>query len=118
MISVAAVITNAGLTVFTMDVLDGWSEAARYWVFILFQWVCFSLQAFIMAIIPDVPEEIEIQLQRTEFVVRKVIDQVADDNNEDVVGGDDPVDFQQYPLEVGGKYTEGQQVNPLTTNMF
>ncbi len=44
MISVAAVITNAGLAVFTMDVLDSYSEAFRFWTFILFQWVCFALQ--------------------------------------------------------------------------
>ena len=31
-----------------------------------------------MEAIPDVPEEIEIQLERTEFIVRKVIDQVGD----------------------------------------
>jgi hypothetical protein len=44
MISVAAVITNAGLAVFTMDDLDGYSETFRFWTFILFQWVCFALQ--------------------------------------------------------------------------
>ncbi len=118
-ISVAAVVTNAGLTAFTMDVLDDYSEALRFWIFILFQWVCFSLQFFIMAIIPDVPEEIEIQQERTAFIVRKVIDQVADDNNEDVPGANDPVQFQKYPVELGGKYVSesGKHSSSLTSNM-
>jgi hypothetical protein len=38
----------------------------------------------IMEAIPDVPEEIDIQLMRTEFISRKLIDKVGDDVNEDV----------------------------------
>ncbi len=44
MIAIAAVLTNAGLTCFTMNVFDSVSETLRYWIFILFQWICFSLQ--------------------------------------------------------------------------
>lgn len=44
LLAIAAVLTNAGLTCFTMDVLDSLTETQKYWVFILFQWVCFSLQ--------------------------------------------------------------------------
>lgn len=47
-ITIIAVITNAALTVFTMDALDGYSEVFRYWIFILFQWVCFALQVIIL----------------------------------------------------------------------
>jgi hypothetical protein len=68
-----------------------------------------------MEAIPDVPEEIEIQLERTEFIVRKVIDQVGDDNNEDAPGSDEPVSFKKYPSD-GGKYAVNN--NPLVANMF
>jgi hypothetical protein len=110
------VLTNAGLIAFTMDVLDPFSESTRYWVFVGFQWICFSMQVqysmhhrcrpsvpfteltcrcvplsrrvsaqmLIMEAIPDVPEEIDIQLMRTEFISRKLIDKVGDDVNEDV----------------------------------
>lgn len=44
LLSIAAVLTNAGLIAFTMDVLDPYSESVRFWVFIGFQWICFSLQ--------------------------------------------------------------------------
>jgi len=105
MIAVIAVITNAALTVFTMTVIDSWSLAWRFWVFILFQWICFVLQAFIMAIIPDIPEEIDIQLQRTEFITRKLIDKVADEDDEDLFKDGGTLAFQEYPLK-GGKFTQ------------
>jgi hypothetical protein len=43
-ISVISVVTNAGMTVFTMNTLNGLHDRTRYWIFIVFQWVCFSLQ--------------------------------------------------------------------------
>jgi hypothetical protein len=43
-ISVAAVLTNAGLTCFTMDTLDEYPESTKYSVFIVFQLSCFSVQ--------------------------------------------------------------------------
>lgn len=50
MLAVIAVLTNAGLTCFTMNVLDSFDESLRFWVFILFQWVCFALQVQICII--------------------------------------------------------------------
>jgi prepilin signal peptidase PulO-like enzyme (type II secretory pathway) len=44
LLSVISVVTNAGLTVFTMNTLNDLTDASRYWIFILFQWVCFFLQ--------------------------------------------------------------------------
>lgn len=44
LLSVISVITNAGLTVFTMNTLDGYTDHVRYWIFVLFQWICFTLQ--------------------------------------------------------------------------
>jgi len=41
---VVAVVTNAGLTAYTMTTLDGFSMEFKFWVFILFQWTCFMLQ--------------------------------------------------------------------------
>lgn len=69
-----------------------------------------------MAVIPDVPEEIDIQLQRKEFIVRKLIDKVEDDNNEDVPGADNPLEFQPYPMD-GGRYSHSH-LNPMMTNMY
>lgn len=39
-----------------------------------------------MAIIPDIPEEVDIQLQRTEYISRKLIDRVEDEIDLDILG--------------------------------
>jgi hypothetical protein len=44
MISIIAVVTNAALSVFTMDAFNDYSDSFRFWIFVLFQWICFSLQ--------------------------------------------------------------------------
>lgn len=44
MLAAAAVITNAGLAVFTMSTFDKYDFQIRMWIFIIFQWVCFVLQ--------------------------------------------------------------------------
>lgn len=63
---------------------------------------------FIMEAIPDIPEEIDIQLQRTEFIVRKLIDQVADDNEPNVSGTEKIVNFEKYPVGDGGFYQDNE----------
>lgn len=40
----AAVLTNAGLITFTMDVFDNHSTGYKLWFFILFQWTCYAFQ--------------------------------------------------------------------------
>lgn len=82
-ISVAAVITNGGLICFTMDVLWDYSLQGRVWIFLGFQWVLISIQFFTQAIIPDVPEEVELQIQRADFMNDKVLDHVEDEDFDD-----------------------------------
>jgi anoctamin-10/anoctamin-7 len=43
-IATVSVVTNAGLIVFTMSTLNRYSDAFRFWTFILFQWVCLAIQ--------------------------------------------------------------------------
>jgi hypothetical protein len=54
-------------------------------------------QFFIMELIPDTPEAVEIQLARQEFICRKLIDRVADDDDKDVEGADAPLQILEYP---------------------
>ena len=66
---------------------SGFALSYRYTVYLcslLLKLLSLINQAFIMAIIPDIPEEIDIQLQRTEFITRKLIDKVADEDDEDL----------------------------------
>jgi len=95
-IAMAAVITNAGITCFTMtiitlkpgdypsfnvDTLARYQIQVKLWIFIAFQWICFLLQAFIMELIPDIPEAAIYHLKRNEFIVSKVIDKIKDDDD-------------------------------------
>jgi hypothetical protein len=72
LIASAACVTNAALSVFTMDVLDNKSIWFRMWFFILFQWVCFTLQSITMALVPDEPPEAAIQRSRRCVVIHLI----------------------------------------------
>jgi len=85
-ISIAAVITNAGLICFTMDVLDAYSNYGRLWIFVGFQWCLIGIQFIAQALVPDVPEEVEIQLERMDYIILKVIERAEDEDQEAVVG--------------------------------
>jgi hypothetical protein len=57
-----------------------------------------------MEAIPDVPERINIQLARTAYISRKLIDRVADDDLSDEAGRHAaPLEIQEYP-DFGGVY--------------
>jgi hypothetical protein len=79
---VAAVVTNAALVCFTMDVLRHQTGYARLWIFIGFQWVLIAVQFVAQAVVPDVPEEVEVQGQRMDFINEKVIEKVFDEDAE------------------------------------
>ena len=49
-----------------------YSLATRLWLFILFQWVAFMFMAAMGAMVPDVPEDVTMQLQRTAYLSSKV----------------------------------------------
>jgi len=96
-ISVCACVTNAALSVFTMDVLNDYSDITRMWFFVVFQWACFAIQMCAMAIVPDEPAEVAIQNARREFLVNKVVMQIAD---EQLGGGE----AETSPREELGQY--------------
>lgn len=83
-ISVLAVVTNAGLVCFTMQNSNNvplfpltWSTQDRLWVFIGYQWVLISMQFLLSIMIPDEPEEVTIQRKRQKFFSERLIDHVA-----------------------------------------
>ncbi len=102
-ISVVAVVTNAGLICFTMDVLWDYSLQGRVWIFIGFQWVLIFVQFMMQAIIPDVPVEVQIQEQRIEFIQQKVIEKVEDEDYGVVYEITDDDDEEGADAVFGGK---------------
>ena len=97
LLNIAAVIVNAALSVFSMYTFNGLETQARYWIFIGFQWSCFSLQALLMAAIPDVPESVEIQIERAAFLVDKFVDLVPDDLRQENLNFPNLHDLRDYP---------------------
>jgi anoctamin-10/anoctamin-7 len=71
-ISTCAVFTNAGLVAFTGTFVIDYSWPVRAWVFIGMSCLVFSLKLLVAAWLPDVPAEVEIQLQRNDYFVDKV----------------------------------------------
>ena len=82
MIMVFAVITNAGITVFTLKIFESWHLSSRFMIFIGFQWTCFALQALVMFVVDDEPDFVGVQKARTEFLVAKLIDKIPDANED------------------------------------
>ena len=94
---VSAVLINAGLVAFTGTVTTHYTWPGRIWVFIGMTFgIMFT--KFIMAVaIPDVPREVEIQLQRQDFIVGKVIENIGDEEEDDEVKG---IKNPQYTIRI------------------
>jgi len=96
-LSIASIITNAAIMSFTMNTFDhDFHDSVRYWMFILYQWIglivvlqlsssggdydhqrCSSSHSSHINYSP--PTAVSIQLARTAFIVRQLIDQVRSD---------------------------------------
>lgn len=85
LIAGAAVISNGALTCFIMDTFNGHSDYSRAWFFLGFQYLVCSIMYILSLLVPDEPEDVAIQLQRREFVVPKIIDRVADEDDTDLL---------------------------------
>ena len=66
-IALAAVVTNAGLLCFTMELLT-FSGVGKIWIFIGFQYVLIVSMIFFAWLVDDVPQETQIQLERQEYL--------------------------------------------------
>jgi hypothetical protein len=81
--STAAILTNAGIIVFTMSILRVYSLYLRMWIFVIFILFCLFTRSLFAILIPNEPKEVRIQKDRQEFLVSKIIDKVADDDDDD-----------------------------------
>lgn len=85
LIAGSAVISNGALTCFTMDTFANHSNYSRAWFFLGFQYAVFSLMYIFSLVVPDEPEDVAIQLQRGEFIVPKIIDRIADEDDSELL---------------------------------
>lgn len=71
-------------------------------IFIGFQWILVIFQFAVSAFIPDVPHEVEMQLQRQEFIVSKVIDKTPDEDFGEEEESEDSGIASKSPLPATG----------------
>jgi anoctamin-10/anoctamin-7 len=81
----AAVVSNAALTFFTMDTFDNLSDVSSIWYFIGFQYLVFAIMYVFSILVPDEPEFVAIQPQRQNYLVEKVIERIADEDESDLL---------------------------------
>jgi hypothetical protein len=83
----ASVFVNSGIIAFTSTVADSQTWVVRVWIFILLSGVLFGVKGLVAFIIPDLPEDVDIQLQRQEYLVNKLLYNLEDDNDEELCKG-------------------------------
>lgn len=113
LISVVSVVTNAAIVCFTMDVLKEYTYLGRTWIFIGMQWAMISFQFALGAAIPDIPEEVEIQQKRNEFINSKLILFVED---EDYGQEEDDVGLNERLSVLHSKDTKGKKRKSIAIN--
>jgi len=74
--------------VFTSNLFNDYTIYFRFWLFIGAQWAIFSIQGILRLSIPDTPLEVQIQMERNEFIVSKLIDYAKDDDDDEEEGAD------------------------------
>ena len=82
-LSYLAVLYNFGMLFFTSDLLsEGYSLAFKWTVFLVCQNVTVAVKFLIGEIVEDVPEEVQMQWDRQEFLTNKVIYDMKDEDED------------------------------------
>lgn len=80
-VSYASIFVNSALVAFTTSITVNYTWTERIWIFILMASGLFVIRWTIGWLIPDTPVEVAIQLERQEYICRKVCDNVEDDDD-------------------------------------
>jgi hypothetical protein len=83
--TLVAVLTNAGVSCFTSKgFVGGFNATQKLLAFVAFEHLVFSAKLCIMFVMPDEPEEVRIQVQRMDWLCRKLISKEPDDEEVDI----------------------------------
>jgi len=78
--SILAIVTNMAIFCFTGSLLDGWTWKERIVIFVCMEHILVGGHFMIAMLAPDVPLEVSNHLKRQEFIISKVVLQVADEH--------------------------------------
>jgi hypothetical protein len=80
----AAIVTNSGLVAFTGTFTIDYTWPERIWIFVGMTTGVVITKLFIEISVPDVSKEVEIQLQRQDFVREKLIEGLGDEDDSEL----------------------------------
>ncbi len=80
-IAYAAVVTNAALVAFTGTWAIDYTYTARIWIFLAMTAGLMYVKYLVAEWVPDTPREVEIQLERQEYYIGKLIDNIPDEDD-------------------------------------
>lgn len=85
--STMSVFVNSGIIAFTSTAASDQTWVVRVWIFILLSGALFSIKGLIAFIIPDVPEDVAIQLERQDYIVNKLLFNLEDEDDGELCKG-------------------------------
>lgn len=83
--AVAAVFVNAALVAFTSTVVNNFTWNERIWIFIGMSCGILVAKYLISIAIPDTPREVQIQIERQEYIVGKLFKNIVDEDNSNLI---------------------------------
>jgi hypothetical protein len=82
-VSCVSVITNLAIVLFNTSSFTKDNYLSNTWTFIVLQYVIFAGMVGVMMYVPDEPYEVKVQRQRNAWIVSKLIDKTADEDEEE-----------------------------------
>jgi hypothetical protein len=93
-LSIVAVTITYGIICFSQSYLIDTTWAYRWVYFLLLEHVTLMIKYFLIITIDDVPEKVEVQLARQDFIVSKVIDDEEDETEDTYKSSQNAKDFR------------------------
>ena len=118
-------IVNAGLSTFTVDALDQQSDLTRTWIFFSVVFCLLGIKRVVDVFIPDVPDEVRIQLARQKLYTEKLFFDTEDAFLDEIATtteissppiGYDSDDESEYPSDVQSHRNETENDALLSAN--
>jgi len=91
-----AVLTNSAIVAFTGEFLEGFNFSHRFIFFLVLEHGLFIFKSVLGAIMPDIPDDVQMQLERQDFIRSKLLKDEPDDT--DPEGSDNIFDLPETKI--------------------
>jgi hypothetical protein len=79
LMSLAAVLSNSALIAYTSTTTRDYSWSTRNWIFFGVALLIMGAKLLVDVLVPDVPDDVAMQIKRADFVVSKILYDAEDD---------------------------------------